>query len=905
MVKKNLGIDGPIYVAPNVNVYAEKPKEPETNTGIMGLVRAIGRDLIGADPDKYMYSEGLSLAPVKKDIETGKIQPSFPGVFRSAAQEVKRVGALPGKAVRGEEVSPQEATDFALTFTGASVLAPKPSGVVATMGIGKAPQPQKIKPEKTKFGTYSKLEESILNLPQDKYQAKDVLSKLQKTEGVKEDELKWTGIGNLLEGKDKVTKQELVDHIQQNRVNIAEMPLGVMDRSIQNPGLFSVARVSTNLEKRKESSLSKELKELDVARTQARIDAEIQRGDTSPFTKSSILRSKIDRLINSIALKQRELEDLRKSQVYNGSVIGERSEKGLVNTMNEIEKSVDELIKPQVLRDTIDEGKGFEFALEAAAGKENPIASISPTAGIRNQNSIKKDTYWAVGSPDYGYKIMRNNELAFDANKGVTSDAFKKDFDRVFGEKLASDGFPLMEVSSLNNKYLKLDEPRMQTVINNLNGKANMVGKVQYPQYTLPPQKIEKENPFGRKYMADIMIKDPEANYREIPVGFDDATLAKVQQKQRELGEGVGKLETATTQGQTRSHYGMNEIGFYNVQDRNLPGFGKTFSVEHLQSDYGAAKGKLKQAAKGIYLDKESVRLATQPRYTDEQLAKLIPKEMVKGIKVPENYGSFYVATPYDYLKQAADGNHFDFLISRYDDRTIIPPLDEILKVLNPMQRRRYEAMTKRLDDTLDKIDFASAKKGKVVGADRIKQYDEGLITAGEAMNVLVPSAPITTKEPDVIKLLIRTALQRAAREDYDAISFPSGEVISTMQAINPGQKGITIYDKILPKEINKIMKKIGGKKYDDDNYFTKKEFYSSDKDPTSPDMYNQQRYSSSDPAEVVIDTDMLPEDNFLRVIPLSKEIKKKLLEEGAETFKEGGSIIASNPYGNYEPRAI
>ena len=24
-----------------------------------------------------------------------------------------------------------------------------------------------------------------------------------------------------------------------------------------------------------------------------------------------------------------------------------------------------------------------------------------------------------------------------------------------------------------------------------------------------------------------------------------------------------------------------------------------------------------------------------------------------------------------------------------------------------------------------------------------------------------------------------------------------------------------------------------------------------------------------------------------------------------SETFKEGGSIIASNPYGNYEPRAI
>lgn len=873
MVKKNLGIDGPIYVAPNVNVYAEKPKEPETNTGIMGLVRAIGRDLIGADPDKYMYSEGLSLAPVKKDIETGKIQPSFPGIFRSAAQEVKRVGALPGKAVRGEEVSPQEATDFALTFTGASVLAPKPSGVVATMGIGKAPQSQNIKPEKTKFGTYSKLEESILNLPQDKYQAKDVLSKLQKTEGVKEDELKWTGIGNLLEGKDKVTKQELIDHIQDNRVNISEMPLGVMDRSIQNPGLFSVARVTTNLEKRKESLLNKELFILDRQRTQARINAETERGDPD-------IQPEIDRLINSIALKQRELEDLSKNKVYNGSVIGERSEKGLVNTIDEIVKSVDELIKPLALKD-----------MPGDPPKDNPIASISPVAGIRNKNSIKKDTYWAVGSSEHGFKIMRNNELAFDASKGVTSDAFKKDFDKVFGEDIASAGFKDEGAfSPLNNKYLRLDEPRMQTVINNLNGKANLVGQVQYPQYTLSPQKIKKGNKF-----EEVGIQSSEVNYREIPVGFDDATLSRVQQKQRELGEGVGKLETETRQGQTKTHYGMNEIGFYNVQDRNLPGFGKTFSVEHLQSDYGAAKGKLKLVAKQLYLNKEEVRNATKVRYTDEQKKKLIPKRMLEGLKTP---GPIYVATPYDYLKQSLDDNHFNSLRSEYGDNTIIPPLDEMLKVLNSMQRRRYEAMTKRLDDSLDQIDFASAKKGKAVTADRIKQYDEGLITAGEAMEVLVPSAPITTKEPDVIKLMIRTALQRAAREDYDAISFPTSSLMKTIPAIDPGQKGVTVYDRLLPKEINKIMKKIGGKKYDDDNYFTKKEFYNDDPIGGRP----TDRSSPTNPSN---QDGLPPNDNFLRVIPLSKEIKKKLLEEGVETFKEGGSIIASNPYGNYEPRAI
>ena len=844
MVKKNLGIDGPIYVAPDVNVYAEKPKEPETNTGIMGLVRAIGRDLIGADPDKYMYSEGLSFAPVRKDIETGKIQPSFPGIFRSAAQEIKRVGAFPGKAVRGEEVSPQEATDFALTFTGASIVAPKPKGVVATMGIGKAPQTQKIKPEKTKFGTYSKLEESILNLPQDKYQAKDVLSKLQKTEGVKEDELKWTGIGNLLEGKDKVTKQELVDHIQKNKVNIAEIPLGIASKELRRPTPFRITRQMTKADEDEERRL--------------RIMA-------SQYRPGNPEREQYDRA----------REAFNENRSAYGHVIGD-------------------VVKTQ--------GRDPFVDLDAAVTKyatETGVEIEDVSLGL-SANDVKKDTYWAVGTPKYGYKIMRNNELAFDASTGVTSKAFKKDFERVFGPEYVN-GLGKVDISPTNYQFLKGDTPQMQTIINNLNNKKNFAGSVRYPQYTLSPQKIKKGNKF-----EDTDIENPEANYREIPVGFDDATLSRVQQKQRELGEGVGQLETATRQGQTRTHYGMNEIGFYNVQDRNLPGFGKTFSVEHLQSDYGAAKGKLKLVAKQLYLNNEDVRLATKPRYTLEQKRKLIPKEMQREATktIPNNFGNFYIATPYDYLKQSIDRNHFDFLRSRYNDynypqyKTIIPPLDEILKVLNPLQKRRYEAMKKRLDDSLDQIDFASAKKGKAVTADKIKQYDEGLITEGEAMGVLVPSAPITTKEPDVIKLMIRTALQRAAREDYDAISFPAGEVISTIDAIDPGQKGITIYDKILPKEINKIMKKIGGKKYDDDNYFTKKEFYASDKDPTSPDMPSQRRGQ-------VIDTDVLPEDNFLRVIPLSKEIKKKLLEEGAETFKEGGSIIASNPYGNYEPRAI
>ena len=69
----------------------------------------------------------------------------------------------------------------------------------------------------------------------------------------------------------------------------------------------------------------------------------------------------------------------------------------------------------------------------------------------------------------------------------------------------------------------------------------------------------------------------------------------------------------------------MGEIGFYNVQDRNLEGFGKTFAVEHLQSDYAAAKGRHRQDRRrtAIEYGKDRLSESTDIEYTDSQLAKL------------------------------------------------------------------------------------------------------------------------------------------------------------------------------------------------------------------------------------------------------------------------------------------
>lgn len=63
-------------------------------------------------------------------------------------------------------------------------------------------------------------------LKQDKGAGDQMLAMLRKTAGVKEDEIAWTGLDEYLKGKKAVTKQEIVDYLEQNQVRIKEVVLG-------------------------------------------------------------------------------------------------------------------------------------------------------------------------------------------------------------------------------------------------------------------------------------------------------------------------------------------------------------------------------------------------------------------------------------------------------------------------------------------------------------------------------------------------------------------------------------------------------------------------------------------------------------------------------------------------------
>ena len=79
---------------------------------------------------------------------------------------------------------------------------------------------------KDNYGFYSQLENSLEEYKGDKIGANSVVSYL-KGKGVKDEEIKWTGIQTYLEGKKSVSKADLIQYVRDNQLNITEKTLSL------------------------------------------------------------------------------------------------------------------------------------------------------------------------------------------------------------------------------------------------------------------------------------------------------------------------------------------------------------------------------------------------------------------------------------------------------------------------------------------------------------------------------------------------------------------------------------------------------------------------------------------------------------------------------------------------------
>jgi hypothetical protein len=81
------------------------------------------------------------------------------------------------------------------------------------------------------IGFYSAVEKAALNVQRNSGSGQAFLNDITKGENVKLDEIKWMGLDDFLKGKKNVTKQEVQDFVQNNRVDVQEVALGTPTES--------------------------------------------------------------------------------------------------------------------------------------------------------------------------------------------------------------------------------------------------------------------------------------------------------------------------------------------------------------------------------------------------------------------------------------------------------------------------------------------------------------------------------------------------------------------------------------------------------------------------------------------------------------------------------------------------
>lgn len=144
------------------------------------------------------------------------------GAIMTAAKAFKMAKANPkttGAVVGGAAMAPEDGETSPLSAAGRAA---KPAMSTAD-NMGGAVKAADNAADLDDLGFFSQAQRAAEGLGMDSGTGEQFLAMLKKA-GVKEDELKWTGLDQVL-AKDRVTKQEIIDHIADNRVEINETVL--------------------------------------------------------------------------------------------------------------------------------------------------------------------------------------------------------------------------------------------------------------------------------------------------------------------------------------------------------------------------------------------------------------------------------------------------------------------------------------------------------------------------------------------------------------------------------------------------------------------------------------------------------------------------------------------------------
>jgi hypothetical protein len=178
---------------------------------------------------------GAAFAPGAGFSDYAGTFPAAEGGFEPSATQNWREGnyitsALQGLGAFGDAATLSAAAlgPFAPIAAGVGMTAKAPRAAQkAVKGLidSAQPAPKSVMPQVDELGFYSAVEKAVLDNPQQKGTGQQFLAQIQKTPGVKPEELQYTGLDQFLANKPNVTKTEIQDFLDTNRVKLQEVQL--------------------------------------------------------------------------------------------------------------------------------------------------------------------------------------------------------------------------------------------------------------------------------------------------------------------------------------------------------------------------------------------------------------------------------------------------------------------------------------------------------------------------------------------------------------------------------------------------------------------------------------------------------------------------------------------------------
>jgi polyhydroxyalkanoate synthesis regulator phasin len=171
---------------------------------------------------------GLSFAPGAGISDYAGTYPSPQGGFEPGFEQNVQQGnyftaGLQGLGAFGDMATAATAAmgPFALAGMGVGSIAKAPRAVQR----GVEGLIDTVRPKLDDLGFFSQVEKSVMDIPQQKGTGQQFLAQIQKTPGVKPEELQYTGLDTFLANKPTVTKGEIQDYLDSNRVQVQEVQL--------------------------------------------------------------------------------------------------------------------------------------------------------------------------------------------------------------------------------------------------------------------------------------------------------------------------------------------------------------------------------------------------------------------------------------------------------------------------------------------------------------------------------------------------------------------------------------------------------------------------------------------------------------------------------------------------------